>query len=43
MENKIKQVLGEYAFVVMQLQAQVESLQKEIDDLKAEKDKTENG
>jgi cell division protein FtsB len=36
MENKIKQVLGEYAFVVLQLQAQVEALQKEIEDLKKE-------
>jgi hypothetical protein len=34
MEQKIKQLLGEYAFTVAALQLQVETLQKELDECK---------
>lgn len=37
MENKVKQLLGEYAFTVVALQHQIETLQKEVEDLKKDK------
>lgn len=37
MENKVKQLLGEYAFTVAALQHQVETLTKELEDLKKDK------
>lgn len=38
MEQKVKQLLGEYAFTVAVLQHQLETLQKEVEELKKEKD-----
>ena len=37
MEQKVKALLGEYAFTVAALQVQIETLQKELNDLKNEK------
>lgn len=39
MEQKVKTILGEYAFTVAALQHQVELLQKEVEDLKKSKEK----
>lgn len=39
MEQKLKALLGEYAFALAGLQAQVETLQKELEDLRSKKDK----
>jgi uncharacterized protein YoxC len=39
MENKVKALLGEYAFTVAALQHQIETLTKENDELKKDKKK----
>lgn len=39
MEQKIKSILGEYAFTVAALQHQVETLSKELEDLKKKEKK----
>jgi cell division protein FtsB len=39
MEQKIKALLGEYAFTVAALQVQIEKLQDEIKELKKHEDK----
>lgn len=39
MEQKLKALLGEYAFAIAALQVQVETLQKENDDLKKKEKK----
>jgi len=38
-EQKIKNILGEYAFTIAALQHQIESLNKEVEDLKKDKKK----
>lgn len=40
-EDKVKTILGEYAFTIAALQHQVETLTKELEELK--KDKKKNG
>lgn len=37
MENKIKQILGEYAFTIAALQHQVDELNKQLETLTKEK------
>lgn len=39
MEQKIKTILGEYAFTIAALQHQIETLQTELEDLKKDKKK----
>lgn len=39
MEQKVKTILGEYAFTVAALQHQVETLSKELEDLKKKEKK----
>lgn len=39
MEQKVKSILGEYAFTVAALQHQVETLSKELEDLKKKEKK----
>ena len=42
MEQRIKQILGEYAFTVAALQHQLEAVQKELEDLKKDKDENKS-
>lgn len=40
MEQKIKSILGEYAFTIAALQQQIETLSKENEELKKDKKKS---
>lgn len=42
MEQRIKSILGEYAFTIAALQHQIETLTKEIEELKKDKDARES-